>query len=342
MHTHYDNLKISRDAPPEVIRAAYKALSQKHHPDRNSGSSESHRVMAIINAAYDVLTDPVKRAEHDAWIQEQEASERAAARRAQGGARPGPESSTASTASAGRPRPETSTSVRGPAATKASGKSETGNSSGSKGLFVIIVAGIAIYSAISTLGSSKDSSPQASSWTPPTSATPSSRAPTASAPGSASRESSYSPAMTAAPVDMRQPYVRTPMAPNGQYWPEWTGYVSGYPILKAGGLSSLIIDNSRNDADVFLKVFSLADGEKVPVRFAFIKAGTSFEFSRLSPGDFDVRYMDLKTGKISRSERFELEEVPEYNGTRFSKTTLTLYKVRNGNTWTYEISESEF
>ena len=49
MHTHYDNLKISREAPPEVIRAAYKALSQKHHPDRNNGSPESHRNMTIIN-----------------------------------------------------------------------------------------------------------------------------------------------------------------------------------------------------------------------------------------------------------------------------------------------------
>nr|WP_318237941.1 DnaJ domain-containing protein [Cupriavidus sp. CV2] len=47
MHTHYDNLKISRDAPPEIIRATYKVLSQKHHPDRNNGSPESQRIMSV-------------------------------------------------------------------------------------------------------------------------------------------------------------------------------------------------------------------------------------------------------------------------------------------------------
>ena len=35
IHTHYDNLKVARNAPIEVIRAAYKSLSHKHHPDRN-------------------------------------------------------------------------------------------------------------------------------------------------------------------------------------------------------------------------------------------------------------------------------------------------------------------
>ncbi|MCS6804710.1 MAG: DnaJ domain-containing protein, partial [Blastocatellia bacterium] len=37
LHTHYDNLKVARNAPPEVIRAAYKTLSQRFHPDRNPG-----------------------------------------------------------------------------------------------------------------------------------------------------------------------------------------------------------------------------------------------------------------------------------------------------------------
>ena len=33
--THYDILKVSRDAPIEVIRAAYRVLSLMHHPDRH-------------------------------------------------------------------------------------------------------------------------------------------------------------------------------------------------------------------------------------------------------------------------------------------------------------------
>ena len=62
--THYDVLRVTRDAPPEVIRAAYKALSQKWHPDRNP-SAEAGAVMQTINAAYAVLSDPSRRADYD-------------------------------------------------------------------------------------------------------------------------------------------------------------------------------------------------------------------------------------------------------------------------------------
>jgi hypothetical protein len=72
VHTHYDNLKVARDAPPEVIRAAYKSLSQKYHPDRNPGNPSAGRILAILNVAYDVLSDPEKRRLHDKWIAEEE------------------------------------------------------------------------------------------------------------------------------------------------------------------------------------------------------------------------------------------------------------------------------
>jgi len=72
IYTHYDNLKVARNAPPEVIRAAYKSLSQKYHPDRNSNNPDAARVMALINGSYEVLSDTTKRAEHDKWIAEKE------------------------------------------------------------------------------------------------------------------------------------------------------------------------------------------------------------------------------------------------------------------------------
>ena len=68
--SHYDNLKVTPDAPIEVIRAAYKALSQKHHPDRNPGCEQSLRNMRIINEAYEVLSNPLTRASHDQWLAE--------------------------------------------------------------------------------------------------------------------------------------------------------------------------------------------------------------------------------------------------------------------------------
>ena len=47
---------------------AYRALMQKHHPDRNANRERSVRVTQIINASYHVLRDPAKRHAHDEWI----------------------------------------------------------------------------------------------------------------------------------------------------------------------------------------------------------------------------------------------------------------------------------
>jgi curved DNA-binding protein CbpA len=74
IRTHYDNLKVTRDAPPSVIKAAYKALCQTFHPDKFQGSrEEAERVIKLVNRSYAVLIDPVKREKHNAWIREQEA-----------------------------------------------------------------------------------------------------------------------------------------------------------------------------------------------------------------------------------------------------------------------------
>lgn len=72
VYTHYDNLKVARNAPPEIIRAAYKTLSQKFHPDKNPGNRDAERIMAIINASYEALSDPKRRYEHDLWIKKEE------------------------------------------------------------------------------------------------------------------------------------------------------------------------------------------------------------------------------------------------------------------------------
>jgi curved DNA-binding protein CbpA len=68
IHTHYDNLKVTRNAPPEIIRAAFKALSQKFHPDRHGGDARATQTFQLITAAYEVLSDPQRRRQHDEWI----------------------------------------------------------------------------------------------------------------------------------------------------------------------------------------------------------------------------------------------------------------------------------
>lgn len=68
--THYDNLKVSRNAPAIIIKAAYKKLSQNYHPDKFPGDQgQAHQIMKAINKAYVVLSDPIKRAAHDRWIE---------------------------------------------------------------------------------------------------------------------------------------------------------------------------------------------------------------------------------------------------------------------------------
>lgn len=75
--THYDNLQIARNASDAVIRAAYRGLAQQHHPDKNPDDSDNAEdAMKVLNAAYDVLSDPLKRRDYDEWIMRSEATAR--------------------------------------------------------------------------------------------------------------------------------------------------------------------------------------------------------------------------------------------------------------------------
>ncbi len=74
MNNHYQTLKVSRDAPPEVIRMAYKVLCQKYHPDKYPGNRESaERITKEINAAYAVLSNPDKKKAYDEFLDGMEA-----------------------------------------------------------------------------------------------------------------------------------------------------------------------------------------------------------------------------------------------------------------------------
>ncbi|MDE2434520.1 MAG: J domain-containing protein, partial [Burkholderiales bacterium] len=72
--SHYARLKVTQDAPVEVIRAAYRVLAAKYHPDRHPigepGSAEAHAEMVALNTAYQVLVNPQSRREYDALLAE--------------------------------------------------------------------------------------------------------------------------------------------------------------------------------------------------------------------------------------------------------------------------------
>ena len=77
MKDYYKILQISPDAAPEVIQMAYKALAKKYHPDLNPDNAEqAQEQMKELNEAFEVLSNPEKRARYDA---EQKSAESASA-----------------------------------------------------------------------------------------------------------------------------------------------------------------------------------------------------------------------------------------------------------------------
>ncbi len=61
---YYKVLQVDPEAEPEVIEAAYRALSKKYHPDINRAPESMDR-MAQINAAYTILNDASKRRDYN-------------------------------------------------------------------------------------------------------------------------------------------------------------------------------------------------------------------------------------------------------------------------------------
>ena len=66
--THYQTLELPADAPAAAIRQAYRRLVLLTHPDRTPDPAAHARYLAV-NAAYEVLTDPARKAAYDASFQ---------------------------------------------------------------------------------------------------------------------------------------------------------------------------------------------------------------------------------------------------------------------------------
>ncbi len=62
---YYQVLGVSKDAEEKDIKAAYRRLARKHHPDVNPGSKESEAAFKEVSEAYQVLSDPEKRQQYD-------------------------------------------------------------------------------------------------------------------------------------------------------------------------------------------------------------------------------------------------------------------------------------
>lgn len=68
MSNHYETLGVARDATPEQLKDAYRALALKFHPDKNPGNAEAEQRFKELAAAYEVLSNLDKRREYDALL----------------------------------------------------------------------------------------------------------------------------------------------------------------------------------------------------------------------------------------------------------------------------------
>jgi DnaJ-class molecular chaperone len=61
----YETLGVKKDASAEDIQKSYRALAKKLHPDLNPGNKKAEERFKEVAAAYDLLSDPEKRARFD-------------------------------------------------------------------------------------------------------------------------------------------------------------------------------------------------------------------------------------------------------------------------------------
>lgn len=63
---YYQVMGIPATADDDTIKKAYRTLAKQYHPDRNPGDKEAEEKFKQVTEAFDILSDPVKRAEYNA------------------------------------------------------------------------------------------------------------------------------------------------------------------------------------------------------------------------------------------------------------------------------------
>ena len=64
---YYEVLGVARNAGPNDIKRAYRSLARQYHPDANRTDPEAEEKFKELAEAYQVLSDPDKRARYDTY-----------------------------------------------------------------------------------------------------------------------------------------------------------------------------------------------------------------------------------------------------------------------------------
>jgi hypothetical protein len=105
------------------------------------------------------------------------------------------------------------------------------------------------------------------------------------------------------------------------------------------GRSTFTIDNTGGAGSALVRLYR--DGQAV--RTFAADAGSTATASGLAPGTYRLRYKLVESGKVFEArDDFKLREVRDDRGVTFSRVTVTLYKVSDGNLQTYEVPADRF
>src|SRR5216684_1719687 len=64
---YYETLSVSRDASDQELKTSYRKLAMQYHPDRNPDDPAAEEQFKACSEAYQVLSDPEKRAAYDRY-----------------------------------------------------------------------------------------------------------------------------------------------------------------------------------------------------------------------------------------------------------------------------------
>lgn len=287
IHTHYDNLQLTQSATDAEIRQAYRRLSKKYHPDL-SDDPDAHRIMQIVNRAYEILSNPQSRAEHDRWIALQYLQQKQVYH-AQPIAYYGDEDR--------EPNPKTQANQhQNYAYTYTTQPHQQQQRSYKRVLHGLLLISLVLFGLILWQGwgwlersqllpiiTGKQPEPQVIVYEYPTETVANNDMP------------STAPA---------EPYTRPKTAPNGKPFPEVSGYIDGYPVMEGMGNAKLVIENIRNSSDVFAQLYEKNTPQ--PIRTFFVVEREEMMLSHLDAGEYFVRYYQLDNGEYLNSESVTL------------------------------------
>jgi hypothetical protein len=361
---HYDTLKLAWDAPAAMVEAAYRYLSQTQHSDGSGANGSTHHAAAAINAAYDVLSDVSKRRAYDALLKRPSVDASAPLSRH-------PSGTKAEDDGLGPSRHHVPPTL---------GDFRTWPSSPVFLWIACIVLGVALIALVLGLSTPSQGTVSAQGPTPydPGTMGPVIRgAPSTShevAEGGPVKLVPYSGPVIPSTFDvaaaraagytdldiagylanargadsvvvpgLHAGYARPRMDPHGDPWPAAASYLrTSTKESHANGYSSIAIDNSGNNADVYVGLTHGVGKRPSRLREAFIPARGRFTMYTLAAGHYDLRFFSLDTGHKARTEAFDLSESRLPDSVQYSTMRMTLYKVLNGNAQTYDLTDDEF